>query len=98
MTFEDVDWSKRGEYIAKHGTTPEQAGEALSDPARLVIDPDPASKSGESVRIIGWSQSANRVLTVIVLEHEGTEYGVNCWPANDRDQSLYHTTEDEQRP
>ena len=55
MAFEHVDWSKRDEYITeKHGTTPEQADEALADPMRVVIDPDPASKSGASVRIIGW--------------------------------------------
>jgi hypothetical protein len=90
VAFEQVDWSRRSEYIAtKHSTTPEQANEALADPERLVLDPDPASQSGQSVRIIGWSRLADRLLTVIALESDGIEYGVNCWPANERDKRLY---------
>lgn len=93
VAFEQVDWSKRSEYIrAKHGTSPDQANEALADPDRLVLDPDPSSQSGQSVRIIGWSRSADKLLTVIVLANDGIEYGVNCWPANERDQRLYGET------
>lgn len=88
--FTEVDWSKRGDYIiAKHDVTPAVANEALQDPMRVLIDPDPASKSGDSVRIIGWSQSAGAVLTVIVLNYEGHEYGVNAWHANSTDQRRY---------
>lgn len=85
-----MDWSHRDEYIrAKHDTTPKQANEALSDPLRLVLDPDPASESGRGIRIIGWSQLAHAVLTVIVLEDDGVEYGVNCWRSNERDMRWY---------
>lgn len=57
--FTEVDWSKRGEYIvAKHGISTTDADEALNDPERAVLEPDPASDSGVSVRIIGWSQTA----------------------------------------
>lgn len=38
-----VDWSKRGEYIAKRGMTRAIANEALADPDALVQVPDPAS-------------------------------------------------------
>jgi len=62
-----IDWRHRGEYIAKHGLTPVVADEALADPYRLVIDPDPASTSGRTVRVIGWSTSAQRLVTLIVL-------------------------------
>lgn len=48
--FEAADWTHRGYYILKHGVTPAEADEALADPERLVINPDPASKSGRSVR------------------------------------------------
>lgn len=88
--FERVDWSRRGAYMKrKHGITPAIADEALEDPNRVVIDPDYNSASGKSVRIIGFSVSADDVITVIVLEHDGTEYGVNGWTANEKDRRFY---------
>ena len=85
-----ADWTDRGEYMLhRHGIRPEWADEALSDPDAVVLDPDPGSKSGRSVRTIGWSFSAEKVITVITLEHEGTLYGVNGWEANRSDQRLY---------
>jgi hypothetical protein len=60
--------------------SPAEANDALWDPARQVIDPTPASISGRSVRIIGWSEIARTVLTVIVVEHEGREYGPARFP------------------
>lgn len=88
--FERVDWSLRGAYIKrKHGVTPAIADEALEDPNRVVIDPDYNSESGKSVRIIGFSVTADDVITVIVLGSGGTEYGVNGWAANQRDRRYY---------
>jgi hypothetical protein len=81
--FERVDWSKRGEYMQrKHDITPQVADDAIDDPNRIVIDPDYNSTSGESVRIIGFPTIAD----VIVLQHDGTEYGVNGWSANEKDR------------
>ncbi|MFC5995368.1 tyrosine-type recombinase/integrase [Pseudonocardia hispaniensis] len=89
--FERVDWSKRGEYMQrKHGITPQVADDALGDPNRIVIDPDYNSTSGESVRIIGFSTIADDIVAVIVLQHEGTEYGVNGWSANEKDRRIYN--------
>lgn len=89
--FERVDWSKRGEYMQrKHGITPEVADDALGDANRIFIDPDYNSTSGASIRIIGYSTLAEDVITVIVLEHEGTEYGVNGWSANAKDRRIYN--------
>lgn len=87
-----ADWSKRGEYIAKHGTTPLVANEALADHDAVVLDPDPASKSGLTVRTIGYSPTANSLITVLTLVHEGTLYGVNAWPSNDTDKRRYRET------
>lgn len=92
--FETADWSHRGDYIGKRGLTPVEADEALADPDRLVIDPDPASKSGRGVRIIGYSITAQAVLTVIVLDDEGTTYGVNAWRANAKDLRRYQGLEE----
>lgn len=86
----EVDWSHRAGYMQqRHGVDVEQANEALADPLALVFDPDYASVSGRSVRTIGWSTSAGRLLTVITVTEDGVTYGVNGWPANDIDTRHY---------
>lgn len=77
------------DYIGKHGVTPAAADEAIADPNRLVIDPDPASISGRTIRVVGWSTSCRALLTVIVLPDEETLWGVNAWPANTTDRRRY---------
>jgi hypothetical protein len=81
--------------LTRHGIEPTFANEALEDPDRVVITPDPASKSGRTVRTIGWSHTANRVITVITLIDGGRLYGVNGWVANSSDQRLYREDRDE---
>lgn len=88
--FERVDWSERGAYMErKHGITPQVADDALGDANRVLIDPDYNSTSGRSIRIIGHSVIANDIITVIVLENDGTEFGVNGWVANEKDRRIY---------
>jgi hypothetical protein len=88
--WEDVDWSLRAKHLFdRHGLTPAMASEALRDPSRVVIDPDPKSKSGRGVRVVGWSQTRLRLLTVIVLEDEGQQYGLTAFPSNSADQRIY---------
>lgn len=77
----------------RHGVSVGQANEALADPDVLVFDPDYASVSGRSVRSIGWSPSAGRLLTVITITEDGVVYGVNGWPANDVDTRRYQGDE-----
>lgn len=77
----------------RHGVSLEQANEALADPDVVVFDPDYASQSGRSVRTIGWSSSAGRLLTVITVAEAGVVYGVNGWPANDADTRRYEGDE-----
>lgn len=92
MAFDEpLDWSKRASYMfTKHGIETHCADEAYEDPERAVIQPDYASISGQSTRIIGWSRCADAVLTVIVVEDEGHLYGANAWKANEKDQAIYH--------
>ena len=93
--FERVDWSLRGEYMRRrHGISSEAADEALGDANRVVIDPDYNSTSGRSVRIIGYSMIADDIVTVIVLDNDGIEYGVNGWSANQRDRRIYNQASD----
>jgi hypothetical protein len=69
-----ADWSERSEYIwTKHQTTVDQANEALADPDRIVLDPDPASRSGVSVRTIGYSVTRAALVTVITVEDDGIQ-------------------------
>lgn len=53
-----VDWSKRGDYIAKHGITPEQADEALNDANAVIFDPDYNTKSGRHKGDVVWGVNA----------------------------------------
>lgn len=76
----------------RHGVTVEQAGEALADLRAIVADPDPKSRSGNSARVIGYSESAGAVLVVILVHREdrpGAWWGGNGWPANSTDQRTY---------
>ncbi|MBX3195680.1 MAG: hypothetical protein KF727_11365 [Microbacteriaceae bacterium] len=86
-----VDWSEREAHMQeRHGVTVEQAEEALADPDRVVFEPDYASRSGSSVRVVGYSETAGGVLTVIVVVDEsGKEWGGSGWLANARDLSYY---------
>lgn len=93
-----VDWSKRGDYIrTRHGIEPGWADEAAGDAHAVWLTPDPASRSGHSIRVIGYSTSARSVLTVILLgadadpdePPDGRWWGANGWVANDTDRRIY---------
>ena len=89
--FECVDWTHGAAHMqANHGNTPEVANEALGDPDRVLIDPDYNSTSGQSVRIIGFSTTADEVITVVVVVDDGVEYGANGWSSNAKDRRIYH--------
>ncbi|MHB1519481.1 MAG: transposase [Acidimicrobiales bacterium] len=90
-----VDWPYRADYIReRHGIEVERANEALEDPDALRIDPDPASRSGRSMRTIGYSTSAGYLVTVITVEDTGVTYGANGWKPNEIDIRRYR----EERP
>lgn len=90
-----ADWREREAHRQeRHGVTVKQAEEALADPTRVVFEPDYASVSGSSVRVIGYSQAAETILTVIVVVEEGgKEWGGSAWPSNPRDRSYYERTD-----
>lgn len=89
-----MNWSQDalGHMVARHGVFFIHANEAVNDIDALWFDPDPASKSGISVRVIGYSHSIGQVLCVILLPAEGGAPawdGVNAWPANATYRRLY---------
>jgi hypothetical protein len=57
----------------KHRTTVAMAVEAINDPDVVAFIPDPKSRSGKSNRFIGCSPTADRVLVVIVVDHDGQQ-------------------------
>lgn len=75
---------------AKHGITSVVADEALGDPNLVVVDPDYNSTSGQSVRIIGFSPTADDIITVIVVVADDLAYGANGWLSNAKDRQLYN--------
>ena len=93
-----VDWSKRAEYVrSRHGIDPRWADEAVDDAHAVWLDPDPASRSGRSVRVVGYSAGAGTVLTVILVASDadpteqpiGDWSGTNAWISSARDLHLY---------
>ena len=62
-------------------------GRGVADPDAVWLDPDPASASGLSVRVIGYSLSAHAVLSVVLLpagvdpadRPHGEWWGANAW-------------------
>ncbi len=73
----------------RHGIEIEWAKEALDDPEALRIAPDPSSRSGRSVRTVGYSPSAGALVTVITVADGGIVYGVNGWRSNEIDARRY---------
>ena len=59
------------------------------------FDPDPHSRSGRSVRVIGYSYSRRTVLTVILVPREENQgyWGANGWEANSTDRRRYERGE-----
>ena len=60
--------------------------EAAADPRRIVLDPDPKSRTG-AVRIIGYSASAGFVITIIATG--GARAGVTAWKSSGADLRDY---------
>jgi len=88
-----VDWSHGAAHMwDRHQVTVDQASEALADDERIVVDPDPASRSGVSARVIGYSPAAAAVLVVILVRREdkpGMWWGANGWRANSTERRSY---------
>lgn len=95
------DWIYRAEYVSTRSlrrpgdvdVRPEWVDEAFSDPAAVVVDPDFASRSGRSVRTIGWSVGAGFVVTVITVTEEGKTWGVDAWRSGAGDLARYRSVE-----
>lgn len=74
-----------------HKVTVEEADQALADTDAVWFDPDPKSRSGQSLRVIGYCASRREVLTVILVREPSMEHpwGANGWPSNSTDRAIY---------
>jgi hypothetical protein len=105
LPIETVDWQHRADHIRQRSVRkgqpnefdvePEWATEAALDPKGSVGDG--GSESGETVKVVGYSSGAGRVLTVLLLPKDhpptGDWWGVNAWAANTADERGYRQRE-----
>ena len=89
--FIEVDWTHGAAHMwANHKVTPAEADEAVTDIDAVWFDPDPHSRSGQSVRVIGYSHSRQAILTVILVRRDdGGYWGANGWESNSSDRRRY---------
>jgi hypothetical protein len=77
-----------------HKVAATEASEAVTDVDAVWFDPDPHSKSGQSVRVIGYSYSRQAILTVILVHRDdGGYWGANGWESNTSDRQRYERGE-----
>ncbi|GAA4730851.1 hypothetical protein GCM10023216_23420 [Isoptericola chiayiensis] len=92
------DWRHRSEHIrtrtdrygpGEQNIEPAWANEAYADPYAVEFRPDFASTSGQSVRTIGWSDTAGFLITVITVEDSENLWGATAWKSDTGDQRRY---------
>ncbi len=101
LRISQIDWQQRGDHSRRRSlrkgrpaeldVEPEWATEAAMDRYRLVGDS--GSASGLSVRVVGHSPSAGRLLTVVLVpKHRppaGEWWGATAWVADERQRRAY---------
>lgn len=85
-----IDWSLAVEHMwSRHPVLLAWAQEAVRDANRVILNPDPASRSGTSMRVIGYSPGADVVLVVIIVEFQGRLLAASAWRANKSHERRY---------
>ena len=88
--------TRSSRYPGAVNLEPEWATEAAMDPKRR-FGLDPASKTGEGIRVVGRSATPGQVLTVILIPEEhpptGAWLGVTAWVTKGRDLRDYEAHE-----
>ena len=90
MDAQSIDWSLAVEHMwSRHLILLTWAQEAVRDANRVILNPDPASRSGTSIRVIGYSPGADVVLVVIIVELQGRLFAASAWRANKSQERRY---------
>lgn len=104
LEYVDISWLEvDAEYIRTRSSRypgavdieVEWTREALRDINLKRAEPDPKSIRGSTIRFVGFSSSAGRLLVVIGAVDDGTLYGYNAWPATGADRHWYEQEEDD---
>lgn len=86
-------------YPGEVDIDPTSAIEAACDERGLVAR-DPKSRTGEAVRVVGYSPTVGRVLVVVLLPDDhpptGRWHVVTAWPANRRLRAAYAAADEEE--
>lgn len=81
--MDSIDWSHAEDHMwRRHRVLVAWAREAWTDPFALVLDPDPSSRSGVSLRVIGYSRTARTVLVVVAVRGDESFVVASAWQAN----------------
>jgi|SRR5581483_6312960 len=101
LLIEDIDWSHAEAHIRERGARKKRTGEFNVEPtwateaafdSKRVIG-DSRSQSGESIKVIGYSRTAGRLLAVILVPKShppaGIWWGASAWAANEHDERSY---------
>lgn len=87
---EDTDFETAADHIWQgHRILMDRVREACSDEDRVILDPDPASRSGQSLRIVGFSTSCGDTITVVAVRRRYHFEVTSAWRSNARDQRIY---------
>lgn len=72
--------TRSARYAGAVDIEPAWTAEVFADPDRLVDEPDPRSAHANSVRAVGYSPTAQQVITVVALrDARGVLHGVSAW-------------------
>lgn len=72
--------TRSARYDSALDIEPAWTTEVVADPDRLVDEPDPRSAHANSVRIVGYSPTAQTVVTVVALrDRAGVLHGASAW-------------------
>lgn len=87
--MEEIEWdeeaahhiiSRSVRYPGAVDIEPAWTTEAVNDPDRLVDEPDPNSAHANSVRVVGYSTTAQMVISVVALrDRRGVLHGASAW-------------------
>jgi len=92
-----VHLRRSARYPGEVDIDPAAAMEAATDPHGLIAR-DPRSRTGEAIRVIGYSATAGQVLLVVLLPDDHPPTGhwhiVTAWPAGRRQTAAYQATDE----
>jgi hypothetical protein len=73
----------------RHKVSPTEANEALADTDAVWYEPDPANQIRLTSRVIGYTNSRQQILCLIVLPIDDGYDGINAWQANSTYRRVY---------